>query len=220
MPLANRPGSRDPGFLNRLLIAMTFLLVVTAKVQAHGIESVNGVEDHSQHASSDKETSLAEITLPDGLSMLNQFGDSVFLKEDVIDDKIVVIDFVYTSCTTVCPVVSSILSIVQKRFAEQMDKTVALVSITVDPTRDTPNRLLSYSKNFNSGAGWSWLSGDKKVVDKALTAMGAYTPNFEDHPSVILIGDNRNSKWYRLYGFPSPDAIADKVKKLLGNRAS
>lgn len=220
MTVARRTPTGFPVVLVRLLTITVLLLASGNQAQAHSKKIETGVEDHSKHASSNKDATLAEINLPEGLLMLNQFGDAVALKEEVIGDKVVVIDFVYTSCTTVCPVVSSILSMVQTRFPEQMGKTVELVSITVDPTRDTPQRLLSYSENFNLGAGWSWLSGDKKIVDKALNAMGAYTPNFEDHPSMVLIGDIHNSQWYRLYGFPAPDAIESKVRELLDNRSN
>ena len=207
------------GFLLKLLTGIFLVLAVITNSQAHSKNTGAGVEDHSQHASPGGEISMAEITLPDGLSMLNQFGEKVLLKEKVIGDRIVVIDFVYTNCETVCPVVSSIFSMLQKRFGEQMDKSVALVSITVDPTRDTPRRLLSYSKNFKPEAGWSWLTGDKKNVDKALNAMGAYTSNFEDHPAMVLIGDETTSSWFRYYGFPAPDLIENKVRELLDNRA-
>jgi protein SCO1/2 len=219
-----------------LVITTLLALVLAGDIYAHEIKPV---DPHAQHkmvallagedgsqvqdelsAASTAKVAMAEIDLPDGLSMLNQFGNQVDLREDVIGNKIVVIDFVYTTCTTVCPVVSTILSMVKTRLIERMDKDIALITITVDPTRDTPHRLLSYSKNFNPGAGWSWLTGDKKTVDKALSAMGAYTPNFEDHPAMVLIGDDSKSEWYRFYGFPAPDAIESKLRELLSNRSS
>ena len=202
-----------------LVITSLLVLVLASDIYAHELESIDSdaqnkmvglsvVEDdkHAQHkmaAAADK-VAMAEIDLPDGLSLLNQFGNKVDLREDVIGNKIVVIDFVYTTCTTVCPVVSSIFSMLQKRLVERMDKDFALITITVDPTRDTPHRLLSYSKNFSPGAGWSWLTGDKKTVDKALSAMGAYTPNFEDHPAMVLIGDDSKSEWFRFTDFQRP----------------
>jgi len=219
-----------------LVITSLLVLVLASDIYAHELKSVDShaqhkmvalsvVEDdkHVQHkksAASAAKVAMAEIDLPDGLSMLNQFGNKVDLREDVIGNKIVVIDFVYTTCTTVCPVVSSIFSMLQKRLGERMDKDITLITITVDPTRDTPHRLLSYSKNFNPGAGWSWLTGDKKTVDKALIALGAYTPNFEDHPAMVLIGDDSKSEWFRFYGFPAPDAIESKLMELLSNRSS
>jgi len=219
-----------------LVITTLLVLVLAGDIYAHELNSIDsdtqhkmvalsaGEDDlHAQHKTSGAsaaKVAMAEIDLPDGLSMLNQFGNKVALREDVIGNKIVVIDFVYTTCTTVCPVVSTILSMVQNRLIERMDKDIELITITVDPTRDTPHRLLSYSKNFNPGAGWSWLTGSKKNVDKALSAMGAYTPNFEDHPAMVLIGDDSKSEWYRFYGFPTPGAIESKLMELLSNRSS
>jgi protein SCO1/2 len=219
-----------------LVITALLLLVPASAIYAHELKSVDSNaqhkmaalsagEDGSQvqdelSAASAAKVAMAEIDLPDGLSMLNQFGDKVDLREEVIGNRIVAINFIYTTCTTVCPVVSSIFSMVQNRLTGISDKEIALITVTVDPTRDTPHRLLSYSKSFSPGAGWSWLTGDKKTVEKALSAMGAYTPNFEDHPAMVLIGDDSKSEWYRFYGFPAPDAIESKLRELLSNRSS
>ena len=54
----------------------------------------------------------------------------------------------------------------------------------------------------------------------AKMAMGAYTPNFEDHPEMVLIGGDSKSEWYRLYGFPAPEAIESKVRELLSKHSS
>ena len=191
---------------------------------AHGTaEEMEAIDPHAQHkmmAAVSAETTLAKVDLPTGLSLLNRFGERVDLLEDVIGDRVVAINFVYTNCTTVCPVTSSIFSMVQTGIGAQMGQDVALITITVDPTRDNPYRMRSFSKNFNPGDGWSWLSGEKASVDETLRALGAYTPNFEDHPAMVLIGDARQSKWYRLYGFSSPDAIEGRIRKLLNNRSS
>jgi protein SCO1/2 len=176
--------------------------------------------EHHKQQGANAEISMAEIDLPAGVSLRNQFGEQVDLRRDVIGDRVVVINFVYTNCTTVCPVTSSIFTLVQNNLGGQMEQQVALITITVDPAHDTPHRLLTYSKNFAAGSAWSWLTGDKKNVDKVLRALGAYTPNFEDHPAMLLIGDERNSKWYRLYGFPAPEAIEARVRDLLNNRSS
>jgi protein SCO1/2 len=191
---------------------------------AHGttqeLEAIDPHAQHQQQVVAGAEITMAKVDLSDGLSMLNRFGEQVDLRADVIGDRVVVVNFVYTNCTTVCPVTSSIFSIVQDRFGEQMGQDVALVTITVDPSRDNSHRMRSYAQNFNPSEGWSWLTGEKGTVDEALRAFGAYTPNFEDHPAMMLIGDERHSKWYRLYGFPAPEVIETRVKELLSNRSS
>lgn len=193
-------------------------------LRAHGTaEEAEAIDPHAQHkqqAAAVAEPKLAEIRLPEGLMLKNQNGLEMDLRRDVIGDRVVAVNFVYTSCTTVCPVTSSIFSMVQRDLGARLGGEFALVTITVDPARDTPQRLQNYAKNFNPGNDWNWLTGDKTSVDRALRAFGAYTPAFEDHPAMVLIGDEKNDKWYRLYGFTAPEAIEDRVNELLKNRSS
>ena len=218
------PGNYCGERFNKIFVSaariVLFTFVVITGIHAHELKPVDPHDKHNMAAMSKDEMAEAKIVLPDGLSMLNQYGNNVDLRKNVIGDKIVAISFVYTTCTTVCPVVSSIFSMVQERLIERMGKDFALITITVDPARDTPHRLLSYSKSFNPASGWSWLTGDKKSVDKILSALGAYTPNFEDHPAMVLIGDDSNSEWYRYFGFPAPGVIVTKVNALLSKRSS
>ncbi|WP_448177771.1 SCO family protein, partial [Stenotrophomonas maltophilia] len=91
--------------------------------------------------------------------LLDQDGKSVRLEPDLVQGKIVVMSFIYTSCTTVCPVVSSILGKVQKQLGARVGDEVQLVSISIDPQRDDPKRLQEYARSFQQGPGWSWLTG-------------------------------------------------------------
>ena len=164
---------------------------------------------HSSAAAGDTMT----LEIPSA-EMLTQNSEPVDLRSDVISDRIVVLDFIYTSCTTVCPVLTAIMSQVNGRLAERVGKDVILVSMTVDPKRDTPARLKKYSGNFRADDGWLWLTGDKLIVDGVLRKLGAYTANFEDHPAMVLVGDGRTGRWSRFVGFPGADAIVDKVEQL------
>ena len=137
---------------------------------------------------------------------------------DVIGDRIVVMNFVYTRCTTVCPIDSAIFAQVQARLGERLGKEVTLVSLSVDPTVDTPRRLKSYAKKVGARPGWNWFTGDKTSVDKILTGLGAYTPDFDDHPSMVLVGDGKSGEWTRFFGFPGPIQILAIVDALLAAR--
>ena len=173
---------------------------------------------HRHHMSKPVQADMAKVTLP-SVPLLNQYGEEVNIKDDVIGERIAVVSFAYTTCTTVCPVVTAIFSQVHEKLNGLMGKEVELVTITVDPNRDTPARLLAYSKKFNADTGWSWLTGAQDNVTTTLTAFGAYTVNFEDHPAMIMVGDAEKNRWYRYYGFSSPDEIESKVKELLRQRA-
>ena len=93
-----------------------------------------------------------------------------------------------------------------------------MISLTVDPLRDTPERLKAYSEKHHARDGWVWLTGDKQTVDEVLQAMGAYTPNFEDHPSMMLVGDRNSGEWSRFLGFPGSGNIMEKIDELSAAR--
>ena len=159
----------------------------------------------------------ADVDLKDR-ELLTQDGEPVKVVSDVIGDRVVVIDFVYTTCTTVCPVLTAVFSQLQDKLGDRLGQEVFLVSMTVDATRDTPQRLKAYAAKHNAREGWIWLTGDEIVVDDVLDGMGAYTPNFENHPAMVLVGDGKTGEWSRFFGFPSADRIMTRVDELLAAR--
>ena len=150
--------------------------------------------------------------------LLDQDGRERRFVGDVIGDHIVVMDFVFTNCTNVCPILSAVLSQVRHSLGEQVGEEVQIVSLTVDPVRDTPQRLKAYAAKHGAHPGWTWLTGPKGVVEDVLTGLGAYTPSFEDHPSMVLVGDGRTGQWSRFFGFPSPKRIVEQVRTLQAAR--
>ena len=152
------------------------------------------------------------------MGLIDQDGEAVRFVDDVVGDRIVVMDFVYTTCTTVCPVLSAILGQVQRQLADDLGPELRLVSVSVDPVRDTPERLKAYAASHRAGPDWLWLTGEKTEVDEVLRGLGAYTPNFEDHPSMVLVGDTRTGEWKRFFGFPGPDKVVAAVESLRAAR--
>lgn len=203
-------------------VALPAMLLVGSSLSAHAANASQpaaAADPHAHHrAMLEKKTppkaERLEIALPD-TELVNQDGERMRFKSEVVGDKIVVVDFVYTTCTTVCPVLSALFAQVQERLGDRLGPEVAMVSVTVDPTRDTPQRLKAYAARHQAGEGWLWLTGGKQDVDAVLEDLGAYTPNFADHPSMVLVGDGRTGRWTRLYGFPSPDLILAKVDELV-----
>lgn len=160
---------------------------------------------------------FADIDLREHL-LLNQDGDEVQFVSDVIGDNIVVMDFVYTTCTTVCPVLSALFTQVQTQLGDELGNDVVMVSMTVDAVRDTPPRLKAYSAKHHAGDGWVWLTGPKPTMDDVLTGLGAFSVNFEDHPAMVIVGDGRTGEWKRMFGFPNPDRIMSVVREFQESR--
>ncbi|MDH3429251.1 MAG: SCO family protein [Gammaproteobacteria bacterium] len=199
-----------------LLIATGVLVCAGTELQA---AEVNAEADpHAQHRAmmnkkADSDAVTAAVRLHDG-ALVTQDGDAVRFVDDVIADRIVVMNFVYTTCTTVCPVLSAIFIQLQQRLDDRLGTDVHMVSVSVDPGRDTPERLKAYADGLKARPGWVWLTGDKSEVDNVLRGLGAYTPDFEDHPSMILVGDGHTGTWRRFFGFPGPDKILAAVEEL------
>lgn len=159
------------------------------------------------------------MTLADA-TLLDQDGAKVRFRTDVIGDRIVVMDFVYTSCTTVCPVLSAVFARLQDRLGERLGRGVRLVSVSLDPARDTPARLKAFAGRYRAGAEWTWLTGKKDEIEPVLKGLGAYTPDFASHAPMVLVGDGRTGGWTRFNGFPDLDRIVAKVDELRAARAT
>lgn len=152
----------------------------------------------------------AKVVLRDA-PLLDASGGRVRLREDVIGNRIALVNFIYTTCTTVCPVSSATFQQLQKRLGAALAKNVVLVTITVDPLRDTPQRLREYAGRYEAGEGWVWLTGAKPDVDAVLKGFGAYAARFEDHPAMVLVGDARGGPWTRFFGFPSVEELMARI---------
>ncbi len=133
----------------------------------------------------------------------------------LVEGRTVVIDFVYTTCQTSCSILSAIMAQVEQRVRDQLGEQLVLVSVTVDPTHDTPLQLKRYAAKFATTPHWHWLTGSRADVQQALRAFNI--PTFgrpEDHAPVIVTGNERTGKWQRWMGIPDPDAIARAVQAL------
>jgi len=199
---------------------LALALLAGAALTASAAWSQDGHEHHAHHAAQVPAAAppgAAAVSLRD-LPLVDRDGRRVRLVSDVLDGRIAVINFVYTTCTTVCPVTSATFARLQTELGERLGDEVVLVSITVDPLRDTPARLKQYAAQHNAAEGWVWLTGAKGDVDAVLKGMGAYTPNYQDHPAMVLVGDARRGEWKRYFGFPSVNELRASVDALGGHR--
>ncbi|WP_238066415.1 MULTISPECIES: SCO family protein [Pseudomonas] len=180
---------------------------------AHGGHDHNGHAEQPPAARQEK----ASVRFAD-VSLLNQDGMPVRLEKDLVGDHLVVMGFIYTSCTTVCPVVSSIMGKVQQQLGGRVGQDIHLVSISVDPQRDDARRLQDYAKAFQKGPGWSWLTGTPYAISETLKGLGSFSADLSQHPPLILVGDGRTGHWTRYYGFTDPAVLIDEINRLGARR--
>lgn len=146
------------------------------------------------------------VKIPD-TQVLDQFGNELNFA-DLVKDKVVAINFVFTTCTAICPSLTATFRRVQLEAAKR-NLEVQLISVSVDPTTDTPERLKDYAAKFKAGPGWTFVTGEKTRIDTVLQALGAAVSNKNDHTPMILIGNPASNYWTRAYGLTSPVQIVD-----------
>lgn len=154
-----------------------------------------------------------KITLPD-ITMVNTDNKSVNLITE-LNKGPVIINFIFTSCTAICPVLSSTFSQVQKRFKEINNPFVNLISFSIDPQTDTPSRLKKYAQKFNAGTRWNFFTGSKVDMLNIEQTFKNYRGNKMSHLPYTFIRTNKNSQWIRLKGFVSATVIINEINKII-----
>ncbi len=152
-------------------------------------------------------SSFSSMNIPDE-QVLDQNGKELKFYSDLVKNKTVAINFIFTTCTAICPSLAATFRRVQQDAAAR-GLEVQLISVSVDPTTDTPERLRDFATKFKAGPNWTFVTGDKARIDSVLQALGAAVSNKSDHTPMILIGNETSDYWTRAYGLTSPVKIVD-----------
>jgi protein SCO1/2 len=99
-----------------------------------------------------------------------------------------------------------------------MVRNVYLISVSVDPVTDVPERLQAFAAKFNAGPGWTFVTGAKPDIDRLLRSLGAGTGDKNDHTSLVLIGNEKTGHWTRLYGLAPPSVLVRSISEMAGRK--
>jgi protein SCO1/2 len=177
------------------LWALAFLLILPAAGRA-------AVEAASQ------DTGAGPLTIPD-VALVDQDGRPVHVYSDLIRGRRVAMNFVFTTCTTICPPMGANFERLQGVLGTPDHSDVRLISVSIDPRTDTPQRLKEWGAKFHAGPGWTLLTGSPEDVDRLLKALGVFTANRADHSPLVLLGDDRAGRWTRAYGLAAPAKMVE-----------
>lgn len=201
-----------------------FASLVFASCSAEHAGRIEGVASnpHAAHAAQLTESrrpdeQKAMVVLNDD-EMRDQTGAIRNLKSDVVGSRIVVVDFIFTSCQTICPVTTSLLADAHRRVSDISPSELAFVSLSVDANTDTPERLRAFAGRHK--ADWTFLTGDRQIMESALIALNSYATNPEDHTAMILIGDAATGEFVRVFGLPDPAFVETRVRQFVAARAT
>lgn len=159
----------------------------------------------------------SSLRIPDA-TVYNQNGRRLNFYTDLVKGRTVAINFIFTTCTTICPPLTATFRRVQQQLDELQGHNVELISISVDPTIDTPERLYDFAAKFRAGPGWTFVTGDKAEIDSLLRALGAAVANKNDHTPVVLVGNDATSYWTRTYGLSAPTALVKVIMEAANHK--
>ena len=180
-------------------------------------QAANGSLDVAAKEATNEEPAAAAKYFGD-VELVDQDGRRVRFYSDVLKGKTVVINALFTTCTNVCPPISRNLERIQETLGGRLGKDVFLVSITVDPENDTPEKLKAYAEKFHARAGWSFLTGTKENVDQALYKLGQYVQDKNSHKTIVIIGNESTGLWKKAFGLASAEDLIKLVEEVMNDQ--
>jgi protein SCO1 len=165
---------------------------------------------HMMEAPPPMTRSTVNYKVPD-VTLVRADGARVNFAHELDDGRPVLLNFIYTTCTTICPVMTQTFAEVQKRLGRDAAK-VKMVSVSIDPEEDTPARLTEYAKRYQAGAQWAFYTGSAEASIVVQRAFDAYRGDKMNHAPLTFFRSARGQPWVRLDGFATPDAVLGEVR--------
>lgn len=177
--------------------------------------------DHSAHASPAPVTQgevaagrIADVPVQD------QSGHALHFQRDLVQGRLVAINFIFTRCTTICPLLGTRFAQVQKLLGDDAAR-VGLVSISIDPLNDTPQQLARWSEALGARPGWTLVTGARADIDTLVRSLGASAADPAAHAPIVLLLDERAAgrPWRRLDGLADAATLVEALRESLASAA-
>src|SRR5215471_2589150 len=151
------------------------------------------------------------------VALTTHHGKQVRFYDDLLKDKIVTINFMYTSCKDACPLTTAHLVQVQKLLGERVGRDIFMYSLTIDPKHDTPAVLKKFAEKFHTGPGWLFLTGKDDDLELLRVKLGFIDPDPEvdknraNHIGTVEYGNEPLMLWGACPGLAHPEWIAKEI---------
>ncbi len=171
------------------------------------------IDEHEQHraaAAAQVRISTHDYAVPN-VVLRDSDGNPVALQAVLAPQTPVVMNFIYTTCTTICPVMTASLLQLQGRLANVAIKP-RYVSISIDPDFDSSRILKTYAKRY--GADWLFLTGSRVDVLRVLTSFESWRGSKSNHAAITLMRKGLTTQWTRIEGLASAKTLEDTWSEL------
>jgi protein SCO1/2 len=203
---------RGPG-AKALIIAGVLAGVLLPR---HAARAAQGEEHHHHHlpvAETPYQATTRDYALPD-LALVRSDGTEVRFPADIDDGRPVLLNFIYTTCTAICPLLSQTFAAFQSRLGPEVAQ-VHMVSVSIDPEQDTPARLAEYAERYGAGPQWTYYTGTLEASIALQKAFEAYYGDKMNHRPVAFLRLAPGQPWVRLEGFATPDDLVREYRQLM-----
>jgi protein SCO1/2 len=174
-------------------------------------------DSHHVAVSADDVRRREVLVEPGRIPLTREDGRTVMLDDLLHDSRPVYVDFVYTTCTTICPIMAATFADLEERLGKDRG-AVNLVSISIDPEEDTPRRLRDFRKKFDAGDAWHFYTGSLEASIAVQRAFGVYTGDKMLHQPVTLYRGSPADRWIRFDGFVTPLDLFRELPQRLAAR--
>ena len=161
-----------------------------------------------------KAKSYTRMTIPD-VEVIDQTGKKMRFYTDLVKGKVVVINFIYTTCMYVCPMQGASFSKLQSALGDRIGNDVYLISVSTDPVTDTTERLKAWGEKFGAKQGWKLVTGEKTQMDKLLLALSGDSARKGEHSAIAIIGSDDKGIWVRTYALEGPQRMIEIIDSIV-----
>jgi protein SCO1/2 len=152
--------------------------------------------------------------LPD-LALVDQDDHEVRFYSDLIKGKKVLVSFFYTTCGSTCLRQGKVLSDLQKELGDRLGKDIFLISVTMDPETDTPQRLKTWGQQYGRRNGWTLVTGRTVEMEKLIGHLtGNPLGRLQTHAAFIYLGNDKTNHWIAPYGLSAPKDLIKQIDEL------
>jgi protein SCO1/2 len=189
------------------------MIIATAMLLAFSNSSATENDPHAAHRAAMKQpryvATTETYTIPD-VDLIDQQGTAVSLRTLLESDQPIALNFIFTTCTTICPVMTATFAQMRRELGDAGNE-LQLVSISIDPEYDRPDKLETYARQYQAGESWEFLTGDGDDIVQILKSFDSYAGSKMNHQPVTLLKRPDSSSWTRLDGLASGKDLANEV---------
>ncbi|MBI5574882.1 MAG: SCO family protein [Deltaproteobacteria bacterium] len=160
--------------------------------------------------------SVSSYEVPD-VTLRGPDGAGITLREALGGGNPVMLNFIFTTCPTICPLLTASVSKLRQDLGADRDK-IRMVSITIDPEYDTPAVMKEYANRFSADSGWMFLTGSAADIVSIQHAFDAYRGNKMKHAPYTYLRASHEISWTRLDGILSAEELEREARSILTAR--